>query len=106
MKSFGLEANRQKTKIASPGARKIVLGLLVDRERPRLTRAFRDNLETHVFALTHPDIGPLRHQARRGFASVIGLRRHVEGLLNYAHHVDAEWAEALQGRLKQVAWPA
>jgi RNA-directed DNA polymerase len=103
MKCFGLEANRQKTKIAAPGARKIVLSLLVDRDRPRLTRAFRDNLETHVFALTHPDIGPLRHQTRRGFASVIGLHRHVEGLLHYAHHVDPEWAEALQGQLKQVA---
>jgi hypothetical protein len=106
MKNFGLEANREKTKIAPPGARKIVLGLLVDRERPRLTRSFRDNLETHVFALAHPAIGPLLHQSRRGFSSVIGLRRHVEGLVHFAHHVDALWAQKLKRQLAQVVWPA
>jgi len=41
---FGLELNDSKTVIAPPGARRIVLGLLVNGDAPRLTRAFRNNL--------------------------------------------------------------
>jgi RNA-directed DNA polymerase len=39
--AIGLIANRQKTTVVPPGARKILLGLLVDRAPPRLTRALR-----------------------------------------------------------------
>lgn len=81
---FGLEVNETKTVVAPPGARRIVLGLLVDGDRPRLTRAFRNNLETHIHALTKNDIGPERHRQARGFASLIGMRRHISGLLAYA----------------------
>ena len=41
---FGLVANRQKTSITPPGGRKILLGVLVDREAPKLTKAFRNNM--------------------------------------------------------------
>jgi len=43
----GLLPNKRKTLIAPPGARKIVLGLLVDGDRPRLRR----ELQRHVYGL-------------------------------------------------------
>jgi hypothetical protein len=45
-------------KTAQLGARRVVLGLLVNDVVPRLTRSFRNNLETHLYALTAWHIGP------------------------------------------------
>jgi RNA-directed DNA polymerase len=92
LKTFGLVVHDPKTSIAPPRARKVVLGVLVDRERPRLTLSFRNNLETHLYALTSRKIGAGAHMRRRGFASRIGMRRHVAGLLAFAHQVDREYA--------------
>src|SRR5947209_7997371 len=46
-----LRPHTAKTIISPPGARKIVLGLVVDRDGPRLTRQFRERLELHIFHL-------------------------------------------------------
>ena len=102
--AFGFMANRQKTTILPPGARKILLGVLVDRAEPHLTRAFRNNIETHLYALTHPKIGPKAHRNARGFASTIGMKRHVEGLIAFAHQVDATYARRLYASLNEVDW--
>jgi RNA-directed DNA polymerase len=103
---FGLANNRQKTSIAPPGARKLLLGVLVDRETPRLTREFRNNIETHLYALLSPKIGPRAHQAKRGFASAIGMRRHIEGLIAYAHHVDGTYGDKLYKQFNKIDWNA
>jgi len=100
----GLKNNRLKTSIAPPGSRKIVLGLLVDREKPRLTREFRDNIETHLYALLSPKIGVSKHLAKRGFASTIGMRRHIEGLIAFAHQVDKMYGAALYQSLNSIDW--
>jgi RNA-directed DNA polymerase len=104
--AFGLISNRQKTAITPPGGRKILLGVLVDRERPRLTRAFRNNIETHLYALTSPKIGPAAHRAKRGFASTIGMRRHIAGLIAFAHLVDKHYAARLFDQFNTVNWEA
>lgn len=104
--ALGLVANRQKTTIVPPGARKILLGVLVDRSVPHLTRAFRNNIETHLYALTHPEIGPTGHRKTRGFASTIGMKRHVEGLIAFAHQIDPAYAARLYEGLNRVDWSA
>jgi len=102
---FALALNETKTVIAPPGARRIVLGLLVDGDKPRLTRAFRNNLETHLHALTKESIGPERHRQARGFASLIGMRRHIGGLLAFAHFVEPSYAAACYSKFNSVSWP-
>nr|WP_298281519.1 reverse transcriptase family protein [Acidocella sp.] len=102
---FGLELNASKTVVAPPGARRIVLGLLVDGEQPRLTRSFRNNLETHLHALTKGAIGPERHRQARGFASLIGMRRHISGLLAFAHYVEPSYAAACYAKFNSISWP-
>ncbi len=101
---FGLVNNREKTTIIPPGARKVLLGVLVDREKPRLTREFRNNVETHLFALANPRVGAAAHKAKRGFASTIGMRRHIEGLIAFAHQVDEDYGAPLYGQLNAVDW--
>lgn len=100
----GLRYHRQKTVVSPPGTRKILLGVLVDSDRPRLTRAYRNNVETHLFALTSDKIGVAAHREKRGFASTIGMRRHIEGLIAFAHQVDPDYAAILYEQLNTVNW--
>jgi RNA-directed DNA polymerase len=101
---FGLVNNRQKTTISPPGARKVLLGLLIDRERPRLTRDFRNNVQTHLYALASAKIGAAAHKKNRGFASIIGMRRHIEGLVAFARQVDRTYGAQLYEQLIAVDW--
>lgn len=105
MKQYGLSPNTSKTKIVPPGSRKIILGLLVDGERPKLTREFRNNLRQHIYYLRNSQIGPAEHARKRGFTSLLGLRHHIEGLISYAAHIDPMLAKKYRLDLKSVEWP-
>jgi len=100
----GLVAHRQKTAIVPPGGRKVLLGVIVDTGRPRLSKAFRNNVETHLYALNHSLIGPERHRVRRKFSSIIGMRRHIFGLIAFAHQVDRNYAAGLFAQFNRVDW--
>jgi RNA-directed DNA polymerase len=100
----GLKVHRQKTNVISPGGRKILLGVLIDTGEPRLTKAFRNNIETHLYALTNKKIGPERHRLKRGFTSIIGMRRHIMGLIAFAHQVDEDYAAKLYAQANAVDW--
>lgn len=102
--SFGLVHHREKTSIAPPGARKLLLGVLIDSPKPTLTREFRNNVETHLFALSSPNVGVEAHRLKRGFASSIGMRRHIEGLIAFAHQVDHAYAAKLYARFNLIDW--
>jgi RNA-directed DNA polymerase len=97
-------ANESKTAIVPPGARKILLGVLVDRFAPKLTRAFRNNLETHLYALSSPKIGAASHLRSRGFSSVIGMRRHIGGLIAFAKQVDSAYAQEIYQTFNSIDW--
>lgn len=101
----GLRPNTAKTTVVPPSARKIVLGLSVEEETPRLARHFKDMLRQHIHYLTHPDVGPIRHARARKFASVAGLRHHVSGLLSYAAQIETDWASKQRIRFLKVDWP-
>jgi RNA-directed DNA polymerase len=105
MGNAGLSPNFAKTRIIPPGARKICLGLLVDGSAPRLSREFRARMRQHIYYLCHPDVGPARHAAARGFTSVLGLKHHIEGLVAFARDIDRDFAEHCDTALARVSWP-
>ncbi|MBY3125549.1 reverse transcriptase family protein [Rhizobium laguerreae] len=105
MGKVGLSPNITKTRVASPGARKVVLGLLVDGKRPKLPREFKQNMRRHIFCLTHEGLGPVRHAQERGFSSVRGFRRHIQGLLAFANQIEPEYAAGCRQQLRGVVWP-
>lgn len=105
LRKYGFEPNLTKTKISSPGARKVVLGLLVDGVGPQLTKEYRDSIRQHLYYMTHPDIGPVQHANTRGFRSVYGLRNHVRGLIAHATQIDKEYASAAWEKFNLVQWP-
>lgn len=92
LRSYGMWPNKAKTKIVSPGARKIVLGLLVDGEVPRLTKEYRKYVSDHLYFLSHPQIDQYSHAIHKGFDSVPGLKNHLNGKIAYAYSIDEDWA--------------
>lgn len=105
MGQVGLSPNITKTRVTSPGARKIVLGLLVDSDEPRLTREFKQTMRRHIHYVTRTDVGPIVHAYKRGFSSVLGFRNHLDGLLSFANQIEPEYADECKAALAEVTWP-
>lgn len=105
MAKAGLSPNITKTRITPPGSRKIVLGLLVNGPKPRLTREFRATMRRHLHHLHRADTGPVQHARTHGFASVIGFRNHLKGLATYARQIDRDYGEACLQSIESADWP-
>ncbi|MFN3256371.1 MAG: reverse transcriptase family protein [Ilumatobacter sp.] len=86
----GFELHRAKTRIVPPGARHIVLGLLVDDETPRLTRQFKSRIATHTYGVER--FGLSAHARSRNFSSLQGLVNHVNGLIRFALDIEPKWS--------------
>ncbi|MBD9675684.1 RNA-directed DNA polymerase [Pseudomonas sp. PDM18] len=104
VRKHGLWPNRVKTKIVSPGARKVVLGLLVDGKKPRLTSEYKQEVRTHLHFLLREDIGVEKHLVKRGFDSRFGLRNFLLGKIAYAQHIEPKWAGEMRNMLHLVKW--
>ncbi|MBN8750970.1 Reverse transcriptase (RNA-dependent DNA polymerase) [Xylophilus ampelinus] len=104
MLDHSLWPNRTKTQVIPPGARKLVLGLLVDGNRPALTREFREQMRMHLHFLETQ--GPVSHAQHRGFGSVIGLQNHLFGLAAHAMGVNKAIGRDWMYRLQRLPWPA
>lgn len=100
----GLRVNDKKTVVVPPSARKIVLGLLVNGDEPRLTKEFRSSLRQHLYYMGV--LGPITHANRRGFDTVSGLYNHVLGLINYANMIEPDFAKKAREQFDQISWPA
>jgi RNA-directed DNA polymerase len=106
--AFGHAVHKKKTRISPPGSRKIVLGLLVDAEKPKLPRNVRKRISDHVRGIEK--FGLKSHASNRHFVSIWGMIRHVSGLLSYAHEVDPPFSIALTAQLSKAihaqGWPS
>lgn len=100
MKMVGLRPNTTKTCVVPPGARRQVLGLLVDGVRPRLTREWRETLESHLYFIEK--FGFVEHAARRNFDSSLGLKLHLEGLIAYAKGIDVNYGKHMADEFNRV----
>ena len=100
----GLSPNLTKTQIVPPGARKVVLGLLVDGDAPRLPKRFKSALRMHLHHLTREGAGPAAHAEARGFDSILSMRAHIEGLIAYARQVEPTYGEACRAEFRSVDW--
>lgn len=99
----GFRINNTKTVVVPPGARKIVLGLNVDSSIPRLPKDYRSNLRQHLYYLNK--LGPVAHRDRRDFESMLGMKHHIRGLIDFARMVDSVFGQEMQRRFDHVPWP-
>ncbi|RMR37940.1 hypothetical protein ALP36_02005 [Pseudomonas syringae pv. coriandricola] len=105
MRDCGFAPNLAKTVVVPPGGRKVLLGLYVDTDRPRLSREFRYKLEQHLHFCLRPDVGAVAHSKRRGFDAVLGFRNHVRGLIAFAIQVDPDYGAKRLSEFNEVVWP-
>ena len=105
MGRYGLSPNVSKARISPPGTRKVVLGLLVDGLKPRLTREYRSAVRQHLHYLASSNFGPAHHARARQFASIGGMRNYLLGLVAFAKQVEPAFAEECVRILQTVNWP-
>lgn len=98
LRSHGFRMHERKITIIPPGGRKVVLGLLVDRERPRLPGELRRRLSNHVRGVE--GFGIAAHAAERNFQAPTGMINHIAGLLRFARDVDPAFADPLRARFE------
>lgn len=99
----GYRPQYRKTKIISPGSKKVVLGLNVDGERPRLQKAYKDKIRQHLYYLKK--LGVSEHVANRGFDSIWGFKCHLKGMIDYANMIEPDYAQRCLNEFTKIDWP-
>lgn len=100
----GFMPNEFKTKIAGPGSRKIVLGLVVNNIRPTLTRQFKDDIRKHFYFLESSKHGIPEH-AKHCRMSTSALYEFIEGKAIWAKKVEPAYGRHILQRLHNLPWP-
>lgn len=103
LRNNGFWPNNSKSRIVPKGARKIVLGLLVDSKSPRLSVEYKRELKSHMHFITHRDVGLARHVKYKGFNSTVGFINYLEGKLSFASSIEPDWALPLKLKFKDVS---
>lgn len=96
----GFTQNQTKTHISSPGSRKSVVGLLVDREYPRISKAMLKRIDRNIYSIEK--FGPVLSASHDSFESTLGYINHVSGLLSYLKDVDKTKWSAYRMRYKRA----
>ena len=96
----GFRRHEKKTRVISPGARKIVLGLLVDGDRIRVPVDARKRILNDIRGAER--FGLPAHAQHREFSSTIAFGEHIAGMLAYCHDVDPEWTHPLWRRWAKI----
>lgn len=102
LRDEGFWINRAKTKVVTPGARKVVLGLLVDGAEPRLTKDYKKYVSDHLYFLSRLDIDAEAHAKRKRFDSVQGLLNHLSGKIAYGISIEPKWGAEQGTKLRQI----
>lgn len=92
--------NPEKTRIAGPGSRKIVLGLLVDGPEPRISRQTYKRIDRFLHAMEKYGIEAVASHER--FESTYGFHNHISGLIAFVKDVDQKRWKEFDIRFKKI----
>ncbi len=101
--------HERKTRVVPPGARHVVLGLLVLEDCVRLLPELRRRIAAHVRGVGQ--FGLVEHCAHRGFDSVISFVNHIDGMIAFAGDIEPTFAEVMRsswnaaGTMPWAGWP-
>lgn len=93
------EVHKGKTRIVTPGARQIVLGLMLTPDAVRLLPEFRHRIDNHIRCVER--FGPAAHAIARRFDSALSMINYVDGCLAFAVDIEPDWTA-----LRQARWQA
>ena len=103
IRQHGFSVNTRKTRLARAGARKIVLGLLVDGVEPRVPRWTVIRVDRFLHAISKFGLASVAQ--RHGFDSAFGFYNHLQGLVAYIKDVDPNRWPKMQERLDSISVP-
>lgn len=98
VKSYGYNLKKSKIKVIPPGSNKVILGLSVNDKQVRLTKQYRQKINSHIYGIVK--FGVDKHAIHRGFDSVFGMIDHVFGLINYAKTVEPDFGHTKYQELR------
>lgn len=82
--------HRTKSRVVPPGARHVVLGLLLAEGQVHLLPEFKRRVEVHIRGVAK--FGAAEHARHRHFDSVFAMINHVDGCIAFADSVDSAFA--------------
>jgi hypothetical protein len=85
-----LALHDRKTRVVPPGARHVVLGLMLGSDHVQLLPEFKRRIEVHIRGVDQ--FGLAQHTAHRGFRSIFSLINHIDGCLAFSQGVEPEYA--------------
>lgn len=92
----GFVAHRKKTRVVPPGARHVVLGLVLGRGRLQLMPEFKRRVDVHIRGVAK--FGLAEHVRHRSFRSIMSFVNHVDGCLSFAAAVEPGHAAEVRRR--------
>jgi hypothetical protein len=99
----GFRVNNKKTRLARAGCRKMVLGLLVDGDEPRVPRWTVIRIDRFLHAIEKFGLESVARHHR--FDSAFGFYNHLQGLVAYLKDVDPHRWPDFKARLDSVTLP-
>lgn len=97
---FGYELNQSKTKVFSPGSKKIVTGIIVTDNTLRLNKKFKDEIKKHIFFIEKNGLQEQAHHS--GSKNAISFLAYLRGKLNFARQVEPNFALKWALRLDRI----
>ena len=91
LKAGGYSIKKIKIKVSPPGARKTILGLNINNEKPTLSKEFKNSIKSHLYGINK--FGPISHARERSFDSVYGMLEHIKGKINFAKSISPEYGK-------------
>ncbi|MGV8911436.1 MAG: reverse transcriptase family protein [Rhodoglobus sp.] len=89
--SNGFSVHEKKTKVIPPGARKVLLGMLVADAGVAVLPEHRRKIDFYIHAVTR--YGPVSVAQARNFPDALMLINHVDGWLAYLIMINPSWAK-------------
>lgn len=103
IRKCGFIENKEKIRMAGPGAKKVVLGLLVDGDFPRISRETYKRIDRNIYASLK--FGLEATAKHEGFYSAVGFYHHISGLMAFIKDVDLERWNRLYHKFKSIPKP-
>jgi RNA-directed DNA polymerase len=100
IRKSGFKENTEKIRVAGPGSKKTVLGLLVDDEQPRISNELLKRIDRNLYSIEK--FGIEQTALHDGFESQYGLINHISGLISYIKDVDYERWKKLKPRFRAI----
>jgi RNA-directed DNA polymerase len=103
IRKSGFVENESKTRVAGPGSKKLVLGLLVDGPQPRLSKQMYERVDTRLYACRKFGLKATADFYK--FDSAYGFYNHLAGLLAFIKDVDPLSWTRFAPRFKEIPPP-